>query len=77
MTNPNDKTVVKYSAKFVRNLGNYESVHVNIGVEDGIRNDENIFDAYARVKKFVEQRLVQEIKELEQEIGAVRDQGGY
>lgn len=75
--NPNEKTVVKYSAKFVRNLGNYESLHVDIGLEDGIRGDETVKEAYNRIKRFVESRVIQEIKELESEIDQARSNGGY
>ena len=33
-----DPTRVKVGLKWVRNLGNYESIHIDIGVEDHVRD---------------------------------------
>lgn len=63
-----DKTVVKYSAKFVRNMGNFESLHLEIGVEDGKRGDETAAEAYNRIKDFVESRLLDEVDQVEKDI---------
>jgi hypothetical protein len=35
-------TVVKVDLQYTRNLGNYESIKVNIGVEDIVRSGENV-----------------------------------
>jgi len=64
-----DKTVVKVNLKFVRNLGNYESVHVELGVEDFVReSDENTGAAMDRVYKFVESKVVEKVAEIEKEL---------
>jgi len=64
-----DKTVVKVNLKFVRNLGNYESVHVELGVEDFVReSDENTGAAMDRVYKFVEAKVVEKVAEIEKEL---------
>lgn len=65
-----NSTVVKVNLKFVRNLGNYESMHVELGVEDWVREvDEGSVDkAMDRVYKFVEDKLVGKVNELEKEL---------
>ena len=68
----NDKTVVKYGLKFVRNMKNFESLHIEIGVEDGIRGDENVAKAFERVKGFVESRLFEEIERVEAQVKEIR-----
>ena len=57
------------SLKFVRNLGNYESVHVDIGVEDYVRQNETVDSAVDRVYAFVEDKLEQKVKEIEADLG--------
>lgn len=61
-------TTVKVSLKFVRNLGNYESVHVDIGVEDQVRNNENVEQATERVYKFVEEKLAEKVNKITEEL---------
>lgn len=64
-----DKTVVKVNLKFVRNLGNYESAHVELGVEDWVRDtDANTEAAMNRVFDFVEKKLLEKVNELEEDI---------
>lgn len=57
-------TTVNAELKFVRNLGNYESAHVTVGVSDTVREGENVDQAFERVYKFVEDKLEQKVKEL-------------
>lgn len=63
---------VSYRARFTRNMGNFESLQLEIGVEDEPRGDEKFTEAYNRVKDFVESRLLDEITELENDINSVR-----
>lgn len=63
---------VSYRARFTRNMGNFESLQLEIGVEDEPRGDEKFAEAYNRVKDFVESRLLSEVEELEKQISAVR-----
>jgi len=53
-------------------MGNFESLQLEIGVEDEPRGDEKFTEAYNRVKDFVESRLLDEITELENDINSVR-----
>ena len=64
----NGSTVVKVDLQFTRNLGNYESLKVGIGVEDFLRNGETIDEATNRVYTFVENKLMDKVNEIEQEL---------
>ena len=65
-------TKVKVELSFTRNLGNYESIKINIGVEDSVRDGENVDSATERVYQFVEQKLVQKTTEVEEELKSGR-----
>jgi len=64
---------VAYRARFTRNMGNFESLQLEIGVEDEPRGEEKFAEAYNRVKDFVESRLLSEIEQLETDIKRVRE----
>lgn len=61
---------VSYRARFTRNMGNFESLQIEIGVEDEPRGEEKFAEAYNRVKDFVETRLLDEVEELEKQLKA-------
>ena len=63
-----EKTRVRVGLKFVKNLGNYESVHVDVGIEDYVRDAETVDDAVERVYKFVETKLAEKVREIEEEL---------
>lgn len=63
---------VSYRARFTRNMGDFESLQLEIGVEDEPRGDEKFSEAYNRVKDFVESRLLEEVAELESQLRKVR-----
>lgn len=63
------ETRVKVDLSFTRNLGNYESIKIGVGVEDIVRNGENVDSATERVYKFVEDKLIQKTREIEEELG--------
>jgi hypothetical protein len=65
MTN---QTNVKVELQFTRNLGNYESIKIGIGVEDFVRTGENTGTATDRVYKFVEEKLMEKVNEIEEEL---------
>lgn len=67
-------STVSYKARFTRNMGNYESLQVEIGVDDEPRGDEKVSEAFNRVKDFVESRLLDAVDELEMQIGTTRDE---
>ena len=62
------ETVVKVDLSFTRNLGNYESIKIGIGVEDNVRHGENVDTATERVYKFVEDKLLGKVHEIEEEL---------
>lgn len=62
-------TTVRVGLKFVKNLGNYESLHVDIGVEDFVRQGETVNEATERVYKFVEDKLKEKVNEITEELG--------
>jgi hypothetical protein len=61
-------TKVKIDLSFTRNLGNYESIKIGIGVEDDVRAGENVDSATERVYKFVEEKLIEKTREVEEEL---------
>lgn len=67
MTN---STKVKVDLQYTRNLGNYESIKVGLGVEDNVREGENVNTATDRVYKFVEDKLIEKMQEIEKELKA-------
>jgi hypothetical protein len=63
-----ESTKVKVDLQYTRNLGNYESIKVSIGVEDFLRTDENVDKATERVYEFVEGNLIEKMQEIEKEL---------
>ena len=49
--------------------GNGTSGQIGIGVEDIVRSGENVDSATERVYKFVEEKLIQKTREVEEELG--------
>lgn len=69
MTTQNrESTHVRVELQFVRNLGNYESLRVSIGVEDFVRQGETVDAATDRVYDFVESKVVEKVSEIEKEL---------
>ena len=62
------ETKVKVDLSFTRNLGNYESIRIGIGIEDDVRQGETVTVATERVYKFVEEKLIEKTREVEQEL---------
>lgn len=62
------ETKVKVDLSFTRNLGNYESIKIGIGVEDTVRAGENVDSATERVYKFCEDKLIEKTREVEEEL---------
>jgi hypothetical protein len=61
-------TRVKVDLSFTRNLGNYESIKIGIGIEDSVRQGEGVEAATERVYKFVEDKLIEKTREVEEEL---------
>lgn len=65
-----NQTNVKVDLQFTRNLGNFESLKVGIGIEDFQRQGETIDEATNRVYNFVEKKLMEKVNEIESELKA-------
>lgn len=65
---------VSFSAGFTRNMGDFESLRIDIGLEDSPLGEESNDAAYNRIKDFVESRLLDEIAAVEAEIVNIRNQ---
>jgi hypothetical protein len=63
-----NQTNVKVELQFTRNLGNYESLKVSVGIEDYVRQGETIDTATNRVYTFVEEKLMEKVNEIEDEL---------
>lgn len=63
-----DSTSVRVELQYTRNLGNYESLKVLIGVEDFVRDGESVDKATERVYTFVEEKVIQKVEEIEKEL---------
>lgn len=60
-------TSVSAEIKFVRNLGNFESVHIGVGVTDDVREGETTKQAFERVYSFVEARVTEKVEQIDEE----------
>lgn len=68
-TMENDKdTKVSVTLGYTLNLGNFQSLRLDLGVTDSKRDGENVDQAFERVYKFVEDKLTAKINEAKEEI---------
>lgn len=63
---------VTFNTRFTRNMGNFESLQIEVGVTDSPRGEETFTAAYNRVKDFVEDKLIDAVDEVEKDIKAQR-----
>ena len=61
-------TYVNAELSYTRNLGNYENIKINLGVQDYVRDGENVNTAMDRVYAFVEDKLITKMEEIEKEL---------
>lgn len=64
----NENTKVTVTLGYTLNLGNFESLRVDLGITDSRRDGENIEQAFERVYEFVETKLGEKVKEAKGEI---------
>jgi hypothetical protein len=64
----NDNTKVSVTLGYTLNLGNFQSLRLDLGVIDSKRDGENVDQAFERVYKFVEDKLTDKINEAKTEI---------
>ena len=64
----NEETKVTVGLGYTLNLGNFQSLRIDLSVTDNKRDGENTNDAFERVYKFVEDRLAEKVREASAEI---------
>ena len=64
----NNQTKVNVTLGYTMNVGNFQSLRVDVGVEDSVRDGENVQEGFDRVYAFVEEQLATKIKEAKSEI---------
>ena len=64
----NENTKVSVTLGYTLNLGNFESLRVDLGVVDSRRDGETVDQEFARVYDFVEQKLIEKTQEAKNEI---------
>lgn len=53
-------------------MGNFESLRVDIGIEDSSRPEENINDTFDRVYTYASKKLMEKVNEVEAELNSVK-----
>lgn len=64
----NDETKVSVTLGYTLNLGNFQSLRIDLAVSDSKRDGENTNDAFERVYSFVEAKLQEKVAEAQGEI---------
>lgn len=66
----NEDTKVRVALGYTLNLGNFQSLRIDVEVQDTKREGDNtINDAFERVYGFVEQKLTEKVNESKAELG--------
>jgi hypothetical protein len=64
----NDSTKINVTLGYTLNLGNFQSLRLDLGIVDSKRDGESTSEAFERVYKFVEDKLTEKIQEAKSEI---------
>lgn len=64
----NEETKVAVTLGYTLNLGNFQSLRIDLSVTDNRRDGENINEAFERVYAFVENKLQEKVAEAQGEI---------
>jgi len=64
----NDSTKVSITLGYTLNLGNFQSLRLDLGVVDSKKDGETTSEAFERVYGFVESKLTEKIQEAKAEI---------
>lgn len=64
----NEETKVTVGLGYTLNLGNFQSLRIDLSVTDNKRDGENTNEAFDRVYSFVEAKLSEKVKEAASEI---------
>jgi len=63
----NENTKVTVGLGYTLNLGNFQSLRIDISITDNKRDGENTNDAFERVYAFVESKLAEKVAEAQSE----------
>ena len=64
----NNETKVSVTLGYTLNLGNFQSLRVDLGVIDYVREGENTNEAMDRVYDFIEAKVVEKVQEAKTEL---------
>jgi hypothetical protein len=64
----NEDTKISVTIGYTLNLGNFQSLRLDLGVVDSRRNGETPDQAFERVYKFVEDKLAEKVAEAKVEL---------
>jgi hypothetical protein len=64
----NNSTKVSATLGYTLNLGNFQSLRVDLGVIDHVRQGETTSDAMDRVYAFVENQVIQKVKDAKESL---------
>jgi hypothetical protein len=64
----NENTKVRVALGYTLNLGNFQSLRIDLEVSDNKREAETTNEAFERVYEFVENKLAEKVKEASAEI---------
>jgi non-canonical (house-cleaning) NTP pyrophosphatase len=64
----NNSTKVSATLGYTLNLGNFQSLRVDLGVVDNVRQGETTGDAMDRVYTFVENQVIQKVKDAKESL---------
>jgi Ethanolamine utilization protein EutJ (predicted chaperonin) len=59
----NESTKVTVGLGYTLNLGNFQSLRIDISIADNKRDGETANEAFERVYKFVEEKLAEKVRE--------------
>jgi len=63
-----ETTNVSVTLGYTLNLGNFQSLRIDLGITDFVRNGENTEQALDRVYEFVENKVIQKVEEAKKEL---------
>jgi hypothetical protein len=64
----NENTKITVALGYTLNLGNFQSLRVDLGIEDQRRDGETVGEAFERVYEFVEAKLAEKVVEASAEL---------
>lgn len=63
----NDDTKVRVALGYTLNLGNFQSLRIDLDITDARRDGETVNEAFERVYSFVEGKLTEKVREAQSE----------